>query len=128
MDCVNVSKIFRNDAEHTIPLGSIVEFEVEDWCEDIHRAEKEIVIGIKKGTLILYVVGHSRDCDGTPLYCLASSPYEMPLNEKIFSPKWNLFHALSKIVYANTTAEGLKIIGYRKLFTVSQFIQDVQSL
>lgn len=47
------------NAEHTIPLGAIVEVSAE--CVTSHR-------------LRMFVVQHSRDCDGTPLYSLSFDP------------------------------------------------------
>lgn len=47
--------------EHKIPLGTLVEVKYDTWfgggaCERVHAR--------------LWVVGHTRDCDGTPLYLL----------------------------------------------------------
>ena len=50
--------------EHTIPLGSIVEVVYDDRDED----EDTQTFGLR-----LFVVNHSRDCDGTPLYDLSFS-------------------------------------------------------
>jgi len=66
----NGKTIRENNLEkvHEIPLGTLVEVKFDEWygdgvCEKIHAR--------------LYVVRHTRDCDGTPLYCL--SPYKEPL-------------------------------------------------
>jgi hypothetical protein len=67
---------------HTIPLGSIVEVDVDmdnGWgpYEIVKRPGfgeyGEVIIGII-GKLRMFVVSHDRDCDGTPLYSIASSP------------------------------------------------------
>ena len=50
--------------EHVIPLGSIVEVVYDDRDED----EDSQTFGLR-----LFVVNHSRDCDGTPLYDLSFS-------------------------------------------------------
>ena len=47
--------------EHNIPLGTLVEVKFHQWlghgaCQKIHAR--------------LFVVGHNRDCDGTPLYSI----------------------------------------------------------
>lgn len=55
----NVSTLFRPEnmkAAHEIPLGSLVEVNIEYSPEH----------GIR-----LFVVEHARDCDGTPLYGLS---------------------------------------------------------
>lgn len=59
----NGKTIEQNNMEkgHNIPLGTLVEVKYDKWhgdgaCEKIHAR--------------LWVVDHSRDCDGTPLYSL----------------------------------------------------------
>jgi len=47
--------------KHEIPLGSLVEITYEDYPDEINP-----VNGLR-----LFVVNHSRDCDGTPLYDLS---------------------------------------------------------
>jgi hypothetical protein len=47
---------------HNIPLGVLVEVKWDEWfgggaCQKVHAR--------------LWVVGHDRDCDGTPLYTLS---------------------------------------------------------
>lgn len=54
--------------KHDIPIGTLVEVKYNTWfndgaCEKVHAR--------------LWVVGHSRDCDGTPLYNL--SRYKDPM-------------------------------------------------
>jgi len=53
----NVEKI------HKIPLYSLVEIQIGQWDD-----EEDPVNGLR-----LYVVSHTRDCDGTPLYGLSYS-------------------------------------------------------
>lgn len=53
--------------QHNIPIGSLVEVKYDTWygdgvCEKVHAR--------------LIVVGHHRDCDGTPLYVLANKTAE----------------------------------------------------
>lgn len=47
--------------KHQIPIGSLVEVKYDAWygaaCEKVHAR--------------LWVVAHTRDCDGTPLYTLS---------------------------------------------------------
>ncbi|HEX8248987.1 MAG TPA: hypothetical protein VF599_12490 [Pyrinomonadaceae bacterium] len=61
-DLVNqqTGKTFKEEKleiNHSIPLGSLVEVN--------HQDEEDDDVGVR-----LYVVGHVRDCDGTPLYRL----------------------------------------------------------
>ena len=49
------------EKEHQIPVGALVEITYEDYAD-----EEDPVNGLR-----LYVVNHSRDCDGTPLYDLS---------------------------------------------------------
>ena len=51
--------------QHKYPIDTLVEVKYDKWfgggaCEKVHAR--------------LFVVHHSRDCDGTPLYILASKP------------------------------------------------------
>ena len=72
----NGKTIKENNLEkkHNIPLGSLVEVEIQlyDTCAegivDLH--------GICK----LYVVSHDRDCDGSPLYTVSIAPIVYPDN------------------------------------------------
>ncbi len=66
----NGKTIRENNLEktHDIPIGTLVEVKFDEWhgngaCEKTHAR--------------LWVVGHDRDCDGTPLYSL--SPFKEPL-------------------------------------------------
>lgn len=50
------------ERQHAIPIGALVEIKFDDWfgdgaCWKVHAR--------------LWVVGHERDCDGTPLYSLS---------------------------------------------------------
>jgi hypothetical protein len=66
----NGKTIRENNLEktHDIPIGTLVEVKYDEWygdgaCEKVHAR--------------LWVIGHSRDCDGTPLYNL--SKYREPM-------------------------------------------------
>lgn len=53
--------------KHNIPIGALVEVKYDNWhgdgaCEKIHAR--------------LWVVNHTRDCDGTPIYSLGEKPYK----------------------------------------------------
>lgn len=51
--------------KHNIPLKALVEVEVEK----VFANDTAI-----KGIVQMYVIWHGRDCDGTPLYWLGTSP------------------------------------------------------
>lgn len=61
----NGKTIEQNNLEqkkHDIPIGTLVEVKYDEWfgngaCQKVHAR--------------LFVVGHNRDCDGTPLYSLS---------------------------------------------------------
>ncbi len=61
------------DTNHAYPLGALVEICYEDSDDDENNN------GIR-----LFVVNHERDCDGTPLYCMAptKTAYEKVLQYK----------------------------------------------
>lgn len=78
-------KEFRKDhLNHTIPLGQVVDVTMTgNHHFGLHqynppRADKkEISLNIK-GKARLIVVGHTRDCDGEPLYCLSDRAIGLP--------------------------------------------------
>jgi hypothetical protein len=53
--------------KHNIPIGAVVKVNI-DTC----FGNNTFIMG----TAQLFVVGHNRDCDGTPLYSLASHKLE----------------------------------------------------
>ena len=55
------------ELKHNIPLGSVVEVELDDYYGQ--QENEEVFIG---GTAHLIVVYRGRDCDGTPLYWLGT--------------------------------------------------------
>lgn len=50
------------EIQHFIPIGSLVEIKKTNGCSE----DDDDNHGLR-----LFVVGHSRDCDGTPLYVLS---------------------------------------------------------
>lgn len=86
---------FRHDNEtHKIQLGQVVDLTIDDGCaslnihKDINGNEVSLHI---RGTVRLIVVGHHRDCDGTPLYILSDRPIgmgEWTLIELMEYKKW----------------------------------------
>lgn len=63
----NGKTVYENNLArtHQIPIGTLVEFVIDD--EDMQG-----YAGVR-----LYVVRHSRDCDGEPLYVLAANKDEV---------------------------------------------------
>lgn len=64
--CKNGKTIRQNNLAkvHKIPIGTLVEVKYDEWCgggacQKVHAR--------------LWVVDHSRDCDGSPLYTLCNS-------------------------------------------------------
>ncbi len=82
---------FRKDhLDHNIPLGAIVEYSINNEG-----------IGIT-GTARLYVIAHTRDCDGEPLYRLSDSPIGQEGEDNSFCEmaRW-------RKVFANITFRGI---------------------
>lgn len=74
---VLVSRLFTaHHLEHKYPLGTLVEVKVS-IVDGESSGDTGSVIDLH-GTCKLYVVGHSRDCDGTPLYELSAIPVHPP--------------------------------------------------
>jgi hypothetical protein len=129
-------KDFRHDNErHNIPLGAIVEIIRDDEnasnClsnEEIVKTKdgKEICIGIL-GTIRAFVVGHSRDCDGTPLYILAFHPIKYPIEEKTFSPLKNFYHFWVKYVSHGWPEDSLNQIGQVEIKDFYELIDELRN-
>lgn len=98
------------ELQHKIPLDSLVEVKYDKWhgngaSEKIHAR--------------LYVVQHSRDCDGTPMYTLSGwkhesinsllSEYGAPIMEKSSSDKLSKIADMFKFV-AGFSEESLTVI------------------
>lgn len=65
-----LSRLIRYDhLQHDIPLGSLVEVEIT--ISNLSPSGSDVNL---KGRCTLIVVGHKRDCDGTPLYQLSDIP------------------------------------------------------
>lgn len=76
--CATRLRAFRKDhLKHQIPIGAVVELEVEDLMEILNVDGKEVCIELK-GSARLFVVDHTQDCDGSPLYYLAAKPIQPP--------------------------------------------------
>lgn len=79
------------EKEHNIPVGELVELDSEDE---------------RYANIRLYVVGHHRDCDGTPLYSLGLKGADMWQSEKQKFHNYKTFHGIGEdsltIVKPNT--------------------------
>lgn len=75
-------KDFRHDEEtHSIPLGAVVRYTPDEYgitLDVLKGTSGEEVVTKIEGPVVLIVVAHNRDCDGTPLYFLASAPIGPP--------------------------------------------------
>lgn len=73
---VLLSRLMRYDnVEHDLPIGSLVEVDIEQYQTRTCGSEVNL-----KGRCKLVVVGHTRDCDGEPLYELCDIPVRFPDN------------------------------------------------
>lgn len=81
----NGKTIKENNMEvtHTISIGALVEYKLERWYGEGSCA----VIHARK-----YVVAHSRDCDGTPLYHVGTAPISSWLEDSAIDPQWVFPH------------------------------------
>lgn len=86
------------EIQHKFPLGSIVTLNFDNTVDSRHG------IGYK-GQANLYVVGHHRDCDGEPLYSLASIPVQQPstLDPEYF--RWKAFAGLNLHGYGESSLQ-----------------------
>lgn len=106
--CVIVTRHpdFRHDNEkHNIELGTVVQIEI-DWADS-----DDVFI---KGTAQLYVVSHNRDCDGTPLYGLATSPIA-PSQGKVFGDESRLHNTFVKFYVSGYPESSLTVVTKEEL-------------
>ena len=54
--------------KHDVPIGTLVEIVAPPGLEDFEVEDYRYEVGVR-----LFVVAHTRDCDGTPLYSLSVS-------------------------------------------------------
>ena len=108
------------EIQHKIPLGALVEVEVEiyspGWstsedlpAEDLRRSEVNL-----KGACRLYVVSHTRDCDGSPLYTVSDLPVVYDYSQQTYYSKSALLHrSVAKVLESGYSEEGLKPTGHQ---------------
>ena len=121
--------------EHGLPLGAVVEVEFEGSCEDIiysdhpygHPDRKEVAVLEFTGGARMVVVNLGRDCDGSPLYGLAMCAVCPPLDEPVFSHRWNFYRGAVAKFYSHGWSEGsLKDTGIRvPVRTFTQHMRDL---
>jgi len=91
----NGKTIRENNLEriHNVPLGAVVSYQAEVFSDS-----KPCKVNLK-GRCTLLVVGHMRDCDGSPLYVLSDLPvfFPLPSNPMDPTPEEGLFR--QKMVY-----------------------------
>ena len=72
------------DKSHKIPIGALIEISYDELDED---EKSDSLDGLR-----LFVTGHSRDCDGTPLYELShnrkASEQKKEFRRKIDEKEW----------------------------------------
>lgn len=75
----NNKTIRENNLEikHRIPIGTLVEFKYDEWFEGG---------ACRKSHARMFVAHHSRDCDGTPLYTLATKSPHLWLQDGCIDP------------------------------------------
>lgn len=75
-----IERTNQNKSNHSIPIGSVVDLKWDHGCASLNihkdREGKEVALSVN-GTIRLIVVGHHRDCDGTPLYVLSDIPVKL---------------------------------------------------
>ena len=108
----NGKTIRENNMEqkHLYPIGEVVEVDLDlsqPGCDD------GIDINLK-GVCTLYVTGHNRDCDGTPLYIISDIPVEYPISSPSFSQERLVYRTLAKVVEHGYGEESLRPVGRRR--------------
>jgi hypothetical protein len=112
----NGKTVRQNNLEkkHNIPIGSIVEVYVN--VEHQNATYPDVQVNLS-GKCNLIVVGHTRDCDGTPLYTVADIPYA-PLGMKYSKQREELLvESFAHCVKVGYAEEDLKDTG-NKVSTV----------
>lgn len=99
-----LSQLFRYDhLQHNIPLGSLVEVDIEV----VQHGSDGVEVNLK-GRCKLFVVRHHRDCDGTPLYVLSDIPVVVPT--QTFSDQWFKYQAIAQVYQTGINESRLKLL------------------
>jgi len=121
---VLVSRLLRYDhLTHDIPLGSVVEVEIEKYSTREGGVEVNL-----KGLCKLYVVGKGRDCDGTPLYTVSDLPV-LSDGIRAFTDDYKLYKTISHVFEHGYSARSLKPTGtVVKMSTMREYRQELRSV
>lgn len=110
----------RITSPHMIPLGALVVVNIS-----IEEENDESSVRLA-GTCILYVVGHMKDCDGTPLYQISDIPVAAPTSGP-FSDEYMLYRTISTLYRIGYDASQLEWVDSKpcaKLYkSVSEYLQ-----
>ncbi len=80
----------KMEISHKIPVGALIEIKYDEWLGDG---------GSMKVHARLWVFGHHRDCDGTPLYILShKKPTGPPLELHSLHPEKVFEHAFYRTI------------------------------
>lgn len=124
MEIINLSDIVEDNGktvrennmekQHNIPLGQVVELDIDpEYCGCIQIYKKEQTRDGNEVALCypakikMIVVGHNRDCDGTPLYCISDIPVKA--NKMSFLDK-HLYRMACKFYASGWDENSLKVI------------------
>lgn len=99
----------NNQRAHSFPLGTLVETDIE-----LSSNSTPALVDLK-GRCRLYVVAHSRDCDGTPLYSLSDIPVLYPTGDK-FSREALVYKALATLVQHGYSEESLVVVAQERIY------------
>jgi len=96
-------------------LGAIVKVTLDLYYPGYQQSDG-VEVNLK-GKCTLYVVGHMRDCDGTPLYILSDIPVVYPVDEPMLSQQKLLYDTYSHVMEHGYGEDSLKATGrHRSLF------------
>lgn len=123
-------KSFRRDGEtHEISLGTLVEVDVTDHAPFNIEKDKdgEELVARIVGKLRLFVVALNRDCDGTPLYTLATHPVGPPEDANVFDRRHLMYRAIAQqLVYNGVNGDALTVLGHAKFRTFEEWMVDLR--
>lgn len=114
----------NSDRPHEFELGEIVEVDVDhDWPGSV---EGDGILVKLSGRCRLYVVGHMRDCDGTPIYMLSDLPVRFPMESAAFAIERLTYKYLAHTLESGYSGDALTKTGStRALYpTLRQYIDS----
>ena len=76
---------------HDLPSGVKYKSIKDLNLEKTHSIPIQSLVEVKTAGVRLFVVSHSRDCDGTPLYCLCSDKDDIVQHREFFGNRtWDM--------------------------------------